>query len=140
MSTHILVTVEIETRTCPVCGVHYGVDKALIDRRLREGGHWFCTNGDSLSFIEPEVEKLRKQLASAQGNLNFYRSYSEQKEAEAKELGKQVRAQKAAKTRLMRRVTNGVCPCCQRHFANVQRHMQSRHPDSVIGPTVLETA
>jgi len=31
-------------------------------------------------------------------------------------------------TRARRRAAAGVCPCCHRHFANVQRHVASQHP------------
>lgn len=41
----------------------------------------------------------------------------------------QARAQKAAKTRMKNRIANGVCPCCNRHFANVQRHIRTKHPE-----------
>lgn len=27
------------------------------------------------------------------------------------------------------RVANGVCPCCNRHFENLERHMKGQHPD-----------
>lgn len=40
----------------------------------------------------------------------------------------QVRAQKAAKTRLRKRIEHGVCPHCKRHFENVERHVKSKHP------------
>ena len=26
------------------------------------------------------------------------------------------------------RVRNGTCPCCQRHFKNLRRHMDNKHP------------
>lgn len=132
MTMQVSVTVEIIAKMCPCCGVHYGMDAALYTRRANDGGDWYCPNGDILHIIEPEVENLRKQLASAQGNLDYYKEYSQRKAAEAEQLSHQVRAQKAAKTRLMRRVTNGVCPCCQRQFANVQRHMASKHPEQVV--------
>lgn len=38
---------------------------------------------------------------------------------------------KAQSTRLRKvkdRVKNGVCPCCNRTFVNLQRHMHTKHP------------
>lgn len=32
-------------------------------------------------------------------------------------------------TKLKRRVSNGVCPCCNRSFADLHRHMTEKHPD-----------
>jgi hypothetical protein len=128
----IQVDIVIIAKTCPECGVNYGMDQALYERRARDGGDFYCTNGHLLHVREPEVEKLRKQLASAQGNLDFYQGLSRQRAETIMQLGNQVRAQKAAKTRLKRRITNGVCPCCKRHFVNVQHHMQTKHPDQIV--------
>ena len=27
------------------------------------------------------------------------------------------------------RIKNGVCPCCKRHFTNLERHMHTKHPE-----------
>lgn len=35
----------------------------------------------------------------------------------------------ATKTRIKNRVKNGVCPCCNRTFENLARHMQAKHSD-----------
>ena len=32
-------------------------------------------------------------------------------------------------TRLKKRVSAGVCPCCNRQFQNVARHMATKHPE-----------
>lgn len=39
------------------------------------------------------------------------------------------RAQKGQNTRLKNRIAAGVCPCCNRSFQNVARHMAGQHPD-----------
>lgn len=36
---------------------------------------------------------------------------------------------KAAHTRTKNRIAKGVCPCCSRTFLDLQRHMQTKHPD-----------
>ncbi len=71
---------------------------------------------------ESDEEKLRRQLNSTQDMLATSRR-------EAARLERQRRAEKAAKTRLKNRVAAGVCPCCNRTFANLARHMAGQHPD-----------
>lgn len=39
--------------------------------------------------------------------------------------------QKGQLTKLRNRIANGVCPWCQRSFANVARHVEHQHPDQV---------
>ena len=29
----------------------------------------------------------------------------------------------------LKRVHNGVCPCCNRSFQNLQKHMKTKHPE-----------
>lgn len=33
--------------------------------------------------------------------------------------------------RKLKRIHNGVCPCCNRSFVNLQRHMKTKHPEVV---------
>jgi hypothetical protein len=35
---------------------------------------------------------------------------------------------KGVKTRMANRIKHGVCPCCNRTFLNLQRHMTTQHP------------
>jgi hypothetical protein len=32
-------------------------------------------------------------------------------------------------TKARNRAKAGLCPCCNRHFTNVERHVKSKHPD-----------
>jgi chromosome segregation ATPase len=136
---NVFTTVVLQEQVCPSCGVHYGIDAAVYARRQQTGENFFCTNGHSLVVTESELDRLRKQLASAQGNLSYYRERNEDRRKENERLTHQLRAQKAAKTRLMRRVTNGVCALCNRSFSNVQRHMTTCHPDQVVTATQTTT-
>lgn len=38
-------------------------------------------------------------------------------------------AYKGNVTKLKKRASAGLCPCCNRHFTNLQRHIASKHPD-----------
>jgi hypothetical protein len=33
--------------------------------------------------------------------------------------------------RKLKRVHRGVCPCCKRTFQNIQRHMETKHPETL---------
>lgn len=41
---------------------------------------------------------------------------------------RQLSAARGQVTRIKNRVGNGVCPCCNRSFGNLHRHMQTKHP------------
>ena len=40
----------------------------------------------------------------------------------------------SAKRRIEKRIHAGVCPCCNRSFPNLQRHMAAKHPDGKVVP------
>lgn len=95
--------IEFEVTHCKSCQVVVVMPSSMMRARREDRKTFFCLNGHSLSFRgETEAEKLTKQLAS---------------EREAKV------------TRIKNRVGNGVCPCCNRTFQNLQRHMHTKHPE-----------
>lgn len=118
------------------CGVQHAVPKSLRDLQIRQHndgrtvqgihcplGHVHVPSGQT------EADKLRNQLAAKENAIAYERSRHDQTRAELRETENRRRAEKAAKTRIKNRVSKGVCPCCNRHFENLQRHMQGQHPD-----------
>lgn len=114
-------TITLTTMTCS-CGVTYALDEAYRAARQKDGKSWNCPNGCSRHYVETEETKLRAQLARTEGALTHAKW--EAKYAEGRR-----RAEKAAKTKLKNRIAKGVCPCCNRHFANVQKHIAGQHPE-----------
>ena len=41
-----------------------------------------------------------------------------------------LRTTKGHLTRSRKRACRGLCPFCKRHFVNVQRHVETKHPDA----------
>jgi hypothetical protein len=132
--TTIKLSTEYVTVDCPTCGFEFALSESFVERRRKDGRDFYCpaSNGPthhSMSYGESEADKLRKQLDavqrrldSAQGTITHLRDQWESAERSA-------RAQRAANTRLRKRVSNGVCPCCRRTFADLARHMSGQHPD-----------
>lgn len=116
-------------RTCGQCGVHFGMDEEFYNARLRDKKVWYCPNGCAREFTsETEEEWLRRQLqqsearlASTREDLKFVREQRNKEE-------RRVRAYRGVVGRIKKRVGNGVCPCCNRTFADLQRHMNNKHP------------
>lgn len=107
---------------CCNCGMRFWVDGAW-DKQKRDTGKGFhCPNGHDLVYKEREVDKLRRELAAKDEELARERSRSELKDRTNAALRGQV-------TKIKNRVQNGVCPCCNRTFQNVARHMATKHPD-----------
>lgn len=107
---------------CCACDVIFAMPQDLRNRRLEDGQLFFCPRGHSMSFTEPENAKLRTEVDRLKAQLTHER---DQGRAAAAQLAEA----KAEASRLRKRATNGVCPCCNRTFVNLGRHMKGQHPD-----------
>ena len=101
------------------CNLQFAMTRNFYDYTKRTGEGWWCPAGHERVWADDTVEE---QLQRA--------------EARNQHLEDQLRAsvQEAENTRIAllrdrQRFANGVCPCCQRSFDNVRRHMQAKHPD-----------
>jgi RNA polymerase-binding transcription factor DksA len=90
---------------------------------------FYCINGHSQVYVgETESQKLQKQL----DRVTKEKEWAEQSKQRAQEAEATARrAEAIAKGKLKAqatRIKNGVCPCCNRSFANLHRHMSTKHP------------
>lgn len=121
----VTVSVEMESRHCPTCGILYYVPKTYMDECRRNQRQYFhCPAGHARHFSESEADRLRRerdQLKQRQVMLEEEASMA------------RVRAEKAeaATRRLKKRTAAGTCPCCQRTFSNMATHMKRQHPEFV---------
>lgn len=126
MST-FLCTTTFDVITCYKCGIQFGMTRQHNRECLDHPGEksFFCPNGHSQVYTgKSEEQKLREELERE-------KRMSRRAECERDSMKFSLRAEKAAKTRLRNRIAKGICPCCGRTFKNVQRHIESKHPEIV---------
>jgi hypothetical protein len=118
--------------------VQHAVPQSLVDMQLRQFHDGqpqqpiYCPLGHQWTRAgKTDSQRLREDLAAKDRTIAAVRAQHDQTRAELRETENRRRAEKAAKTKLKRRVANGVCPCCKRHFDNLQRHIHSQHPEFV---------
>lgn len=115
------------SHVCGECGVVFGMSREFYDARSNDHKTWYCPNGHPRAFTrQSEAEKLKQQLQWARADAQSWRD-----EAETAENRR--RAQKAANTKLKKRIAAGICPCCHRNFQDLRRHMTGQHPDYTKG-------
>lgn len=109
------------TETCCYkgCGVMWAFTEGYYREVRRSHANWYCPNGHSQHYTaDSDAEKLRK---------------AEAREVALKDqLSAAIRDAERVRVALLRdrqRFANGVCPCCNRSFENVRRHMATKHPD-----------
>lgn len=123
--------------TCFKCGIAFGMPADYQRRRREDHASFCCPSGHWQHYAgESETEQLRAKLALANSSADqFSRWYTAEHEKVEKER-RRLRAAKGQMTKLKKRIANGMCPCCNRTFRDLQRHMVSKHPDYPV--TVVE--
>lgn len=114
-------TVTMVTEVCCNCGIAFGMPSNLV-RVLRDDPEksFYCPNGHGQHYREPRTEK---QLKQAQQEAERLRTQLTQKDSINAQLEGVIKRQKAK----LDRVEKGVCPCCNRTFKNLARHMENKH-------------
>jgi hypothetical protein len=101
---------------CGKCGIEFSVPEHFYEECKKEGPRqtWYCPNGhprifnSTLDELRRERDRLKQQIAERDDAIR----------RTDKEL-----------TRLRKRASAGTCPCCQRTFSNMTRHMKTKHPE-----------
>lgn len=125
----ITYTEELVTEVC-WCGINHAIPRNLARQAREKGTAVYCPLGHTWVIRETEVDKLRKQLESERQSKKFW-----QDQADAAEKSKT--ALKGQLTKARKRAANGVCPCCNRSFVDVARHMRSKHPEVGAAPAAV---
>jgi DNA repair exonuclease SbcCD ATPase subunit len=119
----IQYTEKLQTLACCGCGVQFAIPESLEKNRRDDHKTFHCPNGHPNYFpAKTEAEKLKEDLAKEK-----QRREMAEREA-AMEARRAINAQNEL-ARVQKRVKNGVCPCCNRTFQNLHRHMKTKHPD-----------
>jgi DNA repair exonuclease SbcCD ATPase subunit len=132
----ITVSTELTDMTCPCCGGVYAISQQYLDEARRKGSFeqcWACpyckqTRGYGKSKHEIAQEALQKQIEELKQKNNAEAAQRAYFEQEAEHFRKSRDKAESLLKKHKKRVSNGVCPCCNRTFINLQRHMASKHP------------
>lgn len=110
---------------CYKCGVEFAAPAGFVRQRREDSVEFFCPNGHGQIYKTSELTKLKEQLEVKERALAAKRAELEMTE-------RRLVAQRAQTTKArnqLERVGNGVCPCCNRSFTNLRRHMDTKHPE-----------
>lgn len=112
VQTAINVSFQLIAETCINCGIIFGIPNEWRDKRVQDHRNMFCPNGHQQHYpAETDLEKERRKSAMLADQVRMEREQREKAE------------------RKLKRISRGVCPECNRSFANVERHMKSKHKE-----------
>lgn len=120
---------------CKGCGVWFTIPELVYQARQEQGGFNYCPNGHAWGWKTGAEKEAEAQRQAEHDEMRRERDRLKQDAARlAEEIAAQrVRAEMAEReaARMRRRVSAGVCMCCNRSFLNLRRHMAVKHPDIV---------
>lgn len=116
---------------CCRCGVAFGLPSDLQEQLLKDRGRsFYCPLGHGQVYSgKTEAQKLREQLEFEQRRVVRMQAEQDRLRAERDHESRRRAAAQGQVTKIKKRVGKGTCPCCNRHFENVSRHMASKHPE-----------
>lgn len=121
-----------EDQDCITCFVKFGVPHGFTARRREDKKSFYCPNGHSMSYTESEADRLRLERDRLKQQTARLLDEALDARAEADVERRRAAAARGQVTKLRKRAANGVCPCCNRTFVNLQRHMASKHANFAI--------
>jgi len=120
---------------CITCGVVYFVPSSVWNEQQNNGGFHYCPSGHKQGWdksdseaarVRRERDRLKQRLAEEKDS---HREAMGRAQKNLDNANRRAAAHKGNVTKLKKRASAGVCPCCSRTFQNLARHMHSKHPD-----------
>ncbi len=114
--------ITLETIVCYKCGIPFGVPSNFKRACLQEGPEktFYCPNGHGQVYTKSTSDKLKEKFDQEKESL-----------IKANDLAwdtvYKIRTEKNNLEKQLKRVKNGVCPCCNRSFKDLKKHMQTKH-------------
>jgi viroplasmin and RNaseH domain-containing protein len=126
-------TVAFRKFECWVCGITFAMTRSWTDQLKEDKETFFCPKGCRLAFGESKKDKEIRELKETIDRKNRSIMAKDESMRHAwEETAIEKRRHSATKgqlTKTKKRAAKGVCPCCNRQFVNMQRHMENKHPD-----------
>lgn len=123
---------------CCQCREPFGMAQETYRTAKARGERFtfYCPHGHGQVFTkgETEADKLRRELNRLKQNTAYLEDARKRAEDSADFRRRQLSAAKGQITKMKKRAANGVCPCCNRTFSDLARHMAGQHPEFLAEP------
>ena len=122
MNLSIDISTTLTSISCGECGGIYAITERYRKQKHDKGGYWNCPYCQSnWGYGESEIDRLKKKVEQEKKRTEWAKQ-------DLKNTENKLRAAKGQVTKIKNRVSKGVCPCCNRTFQNLHRHMENQHP------------
>lgn len=124
----------MKTVKCAECSELFGLSPETQAVFLRSSQTFYCPfgHGNVYSPKPSEAETLRRERDRLKQESARLAEMVRAAENSAAHERARASAFKGQTTKLKKRIAAGVCPCCNRTFSNLARHISSQHPDILV--------
>lgn len=123
---------EMIVETCCNCGIAFAMTADFRNDRLKRKPNdksFYCPRGHPQHFTgESEETKLRRERDRLKQEQAYLEDRARQAREEAEHERRRANGYKGHAARITKRAKAGVCPCCNRTFVQLARHMATQHP------------
>lgn len=118
--------------TCCTCGIAFALPEEYQEKKMENHTNFYCPNGHAQHYGgKTEAEKLKDKLAAEESRHAQTRADRDREQKLRRQAERSARAQRGQVTKIKNRIWRGVCPCCNRTFVDLQKHMMSKHPEFI---------
>ena len=125
----------LEHHICPTCGIEYAAPAEFFRSKNEnndpDNNSWHCPNGHIVVFTESLADKLRRENQRLAQRIAMKDDQVAAARDDADAADRRAAAFKGQVTKIKKRAAAGVCPCCNRQFQNLHRHMETKHPSFI---------
>lgn len=117
---------------CYKCSIPFAVPNRYKEHLLQTRESFYCPNGHSQAYVQSTEDILKKKIANLETTIYDKNNtvQSLQKLYRNKTIENKRNKTMLKNTKL--RVSNGVCPCCNRTFQNLAEHFKTEHPGEIL--------
>lgn len=116
---------------CGQCGTEQAMPEDTKRVLLASSATFYCIHGHARHYPQgkSQEEKLRQERDRLKQSIAYEQDRRRAAEEEAEHQRRRANGYKGHATRITKRAKAGVCPCCNQHFAALERHMATKHPE-----------
>lgn len=133
MSAVLNFDIAMDSHICGTCGITWQQPLEFTKQKRRDLSTFYCPNGHPWVFRESDIDKLRKEMQAQIDRKERERAWAaearDRYHQEVEDTKRKLSAAKGQLTKTKKRVAGGICPCCNRSFVALARHMKTKHPD-----------
>ena len=118
-----MITAFLVKQSCCSCGVIFGIENYHNEELRKSHQGFYCPNGHSQHYTAKSAAEI------LQDELTREKARCDQAKMDAQYERRQRIAKQGQLTKVKNRIMNGVCPCCNRYFDNLKRHMEIKHKE-----------